>query len=148
MIKLTYFILLGIASLEDYKYHKVNRRWTLAVFLLGVLRLSFDKENRWVDMTLAFLCFFLLYLLYRCLPLLSGKSGRKLKLGGADVRLIPGMVLVQGWESALTGIFLGLFAVLVFGWIKRKTKKELPLVPWMSAGCFLAEIQKKVIYFL
>ena len=148
MIKLIYFFFLGISSLEDYKYHKVNQRWTLAVALLGFLRLGFDKENRWVDMALAFLCFLLLYLLYRVLPVLSKLFRRDLKLGGADVRLVPGMMLVQGWESALTGVFLGLLAAFVFGWINRKRQKELPLVPWMAAGCFLVEIQKKVIYFL
>ena len=139
MLKIVYFLLLAAASAEDYKYHRVRRSRTAAVWLLGALQVWFEKDDRWVTLTLTCSCFLFLCLLYGGLKQLSIKKEIDLKLGGADVRLIPGMMLVQGWDIALLGVFIGLVFASVYYVICRKRKKDHPLVPWMSLGCLLAE---------
>jgi len=56
------------------------------------------------------------------------------------VKLIPGMMLMQGWDIALMGIFTGLVPTLLYHLLVVKEKKEIPLVPWMTAGCFTVEV--------
>lgn len=68
------------------------------------------------------------------------KRNLPLAFGGADVRMIPAMMLVQGWDAALTGVFLGLCMAALFHLTAGRQKKEIPLVPWMGMGCFLVEI--------
>ena len=68
------------------------------------------------------------------------KRSLPLCLGGADVRIIPAMMMVQGWDTALTGVFVGLLAAVLYFLTAGKQKKEIPLVPWMGIGCFLVEI--------
>ncbi|MBP3569396.1 MAG: prepilin peptidase [Lachnospiraceae bacterium] len=139
MLKVLYFLVLGAASVEDFRYHTVKPRWTILVFLLGVLNLIWTKENRWVTLALTCACFILLYLLYKLVLFLAARNGLAWSFGGADVRLIPGMMLVQGWDMALSGVFTG-FVLALFYYALAKEKKELPLVPWMTAGCFFVEL--------
>lgn len=148
MLKIVYFLLLIAASAEDYKYHTVSRRWTVSVFLLGLLN-TIIKENRWVTLALTCACFLLLFLLYQAVRVLAERKGFDWRFGGADVRLIPGMMLVQGWDMALTGVLTGLVSALLYHLFVKKEKKEIPLVPWMSAGCFVVEVVlflQKIIY--
>ena len=140
MIIVVYFLLLLAASVEDYKNHTVKHRWVLLVYVLGLIKLVLQKENRWVALTLTCACFVILYLFYTLVKKVAERTGKPIRFGGTDVRLIPGMMLVQGWDTALTGIFTGLFFALCCHLPKRRRKRELPLVPWMSAGCFFIEI--------
>ena len=64
------------------------------------------------------------------------------------MRLIPAMMLAQGVETALFGVFLGLLVAWTVALIQKGEKKEIPLIPWMTGGCILAEVLKKIIYFL
>lgn len=139
MITGIYFLVLLAASVEDARKHMVNRHWVLAVYVLGLIKLWLQKENRWVTVTLTCVCFILLYLFYVLVKIAAGRMGKNLSFGGADVRLIPAMMLVQGWDTALAGIFTGLLpAVLWYVCIRKQ--QEVPLVPWMAAGCFFVEI--------
>lgn len=139
MLKVVYFLLLGAASAEDYRYHTVSPRWTILVFLVGILNLIMTKENRWVTLALTCACFILLYLIYRVVLFLAEHRGLSWSFGGADVRLIPGMMLAQGWDIALSGVFAGLVLAVLYHFLFVKEKKELPLVPWMAAGCLFVE---------
>ena len=140
MITVIYFLLLAVASVEDYRSHRVSKYIEPAVWLLGLINIILTKENRWVTVSLTCLCFVVLYVCYLLVNRLSQKGNRELVFGGADVRLIPAMMLVQGWDTALLGIFLGLAAALLRYGAGRRKSREIPLVPWMSAGCFLIEI--------
>lgn len=140
MVTGIYFLLLLAASVEDYRSHRVKRHWVLAVYLLGLINILLHKENRWVTLALTCVCFGLLYLAYQGVERLAKQTGRPFSLGGADVRLIPGMMLVQGWDVALTGVFAGLLAAILCYLPAKRRKKEIPLVPWMALGCFFTEI--------
>lgn len=140
MITGIYFLLLLVMSAEDFRTRTVHWYWIPAVYVLGILKSFISKENRWVTLALTCVCFILLYLFYCGVKLWTQKNGRTLTFGGADVRLVPGMMLVQGWDTALTGVFLGLSAALLAGQGKKQKNREIPLIPWMSAGCFLVEI--------
>ena len=48
MITGIYFLVLLAASVEDARKHMVNRHWVLAVYVLGLIKLWLQKENRWV----------------------------------------------------------------------------------------------------
>ena len=140
IILVIYFCFLLFASIEDYKYHKVHPRWEIGIFSLGLLRLYLEQDNRWVTVTLTCLCFFLFYSLYSITLLLQKKGYQKLSFGGADVRMIPSMMLVQGWETALLGVFLGLLVALLKTIIRKEQKKELPLIPWISIGSMICQL--------
>lgn len=140
MITGIYFLLLLILSVEDYTSCTVRRYWIPCVYVLGIVKSLTDNENRWVTLALTCACFGMLYLVYLGTKLVAKKTGRVLRFGGADVRLIPGMMLVQGWDVALTGVFIGLLSALLFLRRKKQETGEFPLIPWMSAGCFLTEI--------
>ena len=145
IIEGVYFFLLVIASIEDYRYHRVQNRWIFAIFLLGIFRLYLEQEDRWVTITLTCICFLLFYMLYLVVRWLAKKSSQRLAFGGADVRLISAMMLVQGWDTALFGILIGLVFASVKSCICREFKKEIPLIPWITFGCIFS---KKIIYFL
>ena len=134
IIQVLYFFLLLVASIEDYKYHRVRGRWIIAMFLLGVLRLYFEREYRWVTVALACICFLFLYMMYYVVALLAKKYKKRVVFGGADVRLIPAMMLVQGWENALLAVFLGLLLAIFKAFICKEKKKEIPLIPWITLG--------------
>lgn len=140
MITVLYFLLLMAASAEDYKKHRINRIVVLSVWLMGIIRIVLEKENRWVTVALTCICFILLYICYVLVRHFSGKYHRNLRFGGADVRLIPAMMLVQGWDRALTGVFAGLAAAFLWHIVSGRKNREIPLVPWMSGGCILVEI--------
>ena len=140
MIAVLYTFLLIAASVEDYRSHRVNRMVVLAVWLLGIIRMVFEKENRWVTVALTCICFIFLYIGYALVRSLAKRYNKMLLLGGADVKLIPAMMLVQGWDTALLGVFVGLLAAAGWYGVLARKKKEIPLVPWMSSGCFLVEI--------
>ena len=139
MITGIYFLLLLAAAVEDYRTHTVGRYRVLGVYVLGLCKILLQKENRWVTVTLTCVCFVLLYLLYQGVKRLAERTGRPLLFGGADVRLIPGMMLVQGW-AALSGVFAGLLTAFFFSLPPKRRRKEIPLVPWMVLGCFFVEI--------
>lgn len=132
MIKVLYFLLLLMASAEDGRTHTVKPYKVILLWVLGIINIMVTKENRWVTLTLTCLCFGLLVLIYHLM--------RRYGFGGADVRMIPAMMLVQGWDAALAGIFCGLICAIFCYVLTGKGKKEIPLVPWMTAGCFLVEI--------
>jgi len=140
LITVLYFLLLAAISAEDYKSHKVNRYAVLVIWLLGLINIVLEKENRWVSVALTCVCFAVLYVGYLLVRSLKVCSDRGIRFGGADVRLIPAMMLVQGWDVALTGVFIGFVAAVFFYMPAGKQRKEIPLVPWMSAGCLSAEI--------
>lgn len=140
-----YFFLLIIASIEDYRYHRVHGRWIFAIFLLGFFRLCLEQENRWVTVALTCLCFLLFYIVYWVIRWIAKKTSKKLAFGGADVRLIPAMMLVQGWDTALLGVLIGLVFAIIKSCICKEMKKEIPLIPWITFGCIFV---KKIIYFL
>lgn len=144
MLKILYFGLLVAASAEDYKNHRVRNCWILAVWLLGLLQVI-RQADRWVTLSLTCICFVLLLLLYLLVRRWNTQLQRKVSFGGADVRLIPGMMLAQGWDVALLGIFIGFSLAVVYYLLLVKQKKELPLVPWMTAGCLLAEVLLNLI---
>lgn len=139
LLKVIYFLLLLAASVEDYRYRTVSPRWTVSVLALGLLN-TIINENRWVTLALTCACFLLLFCVYKAVELLTEKKGGDLQFGGADVRLIPGMMLVQGWDMALTGVFAGFVVALLYHFLVVRGKKEIPLVPWMAAGCFVIEM--------
>lgn len=140
MILGSYFLLLLILSVQDARTKSVNPYLIYGVYVLGLIKILINKENRWVSLILTCICFVLLCTLYGLTKRIA--VGKKLPpvFGGADVRLIPGMMLVQGWDKALTGVFFGLAAVVLGYYIQRRKQREIPLIPWMSAGCFLVEI--------
>lgn len=133
-IQVLYFFFLLVASIEDYKYHKVHGEWITAIFLLGIVRLCLEEEYRWVTVTLACICFLLFYLIYQVVSLLSKKYNKNLSFGGADVRIIPSMMLVQGWDKALLAVFFGLLFAVLKAYIGKEKKKEIPLIPWITLG--------------
>lgn len=135
-----YFLLLLAASVEDYRTHRVKQYWVLAVWALGLIKILSVKENRWVTVALTCICFALLVLIYILVRYMAERSNRPFKFGGADVRLIPAMLLVQGWDVALLGVFIGLLSAALYYFLKKRKREELPLVPWMTMGCALAEI--------
>ncbi|MBO5352434.1 MAG: prepilin peptidase [Lachnospiraceae bacterium] len=137
MIKVIYICLLLAASLEDFRYHRIRRIHIYLTTLLGCICMSTVQEHRWVSLTLTCSFFLVLYMIYRLSAALAGKKGRSGGLGGADVRMIPGMMLVQGWDVALTGILIGLVSAIVVYGFKGRWREEIPLIPWMSAGCLL-----------
>ena len=140
MITVLYFLLLLAAAVEDYKSHTVRDYHILFLWLLGGINLIVQKENRWVMVTLTCICFMLLLLGYVIVRKVAKQRNLPLAFGGADVRLIPAMMLVQGWDAALTGVFLGLCLAASYHLTIGRKKKEIPLVPWMGIGCFLVEI--------
>ena len=139
MLYLGYFLMLLMAAVEDKKTHSVRSCWPIAIGILGFLN-CITKENRWVTLALTCACFLLLLLLYQMVRFAEKKQWIFWQFGGADVRLIPGMMLMQGWEAALTGIFLGLLVATGYYLVIVRKKREIPLVPWMAAGCFLVEV--------
>lgn len=140
MILGIYFLLLLMLSVQDARTKRVNPYLIYGVYVLGLIKILINKENRWVSLILTCICFVLLWVLYGLVKRIA--LGKKLPplFGGADVRLIPGMMLVQGWDKALTGVFFGLAAAVLGYYIQRRKEREIPLIPWMSAGCFLVEI--------
>jgi len=140
LITVLYVLLLVTASAEDYKSHRVNRMVVMSVWLLGFIRIVLEKEDRWVTVALTCVCFIVLYAYYRLIRYLAEHCSRPLAFGGADVKLIPAMMLVQGWDTALLGVFLGLSAATGRYAISTGKMQRIPLVPWMSAGCILVEI--------
>ncbi len=144
MIKVIYVFLLMAASVEDYRHHQVKKIYVYLSVLIGCIRMCTVQEHRWVSLTLTCSFFLVLYLLYRLAVRWAARTGRAGGLGGADVRLIPGMMLVQGWDVALTGIFLGLLTAVLVNAIRRRWKEEIPLVPWMAAGCILVELLRGI----
>ena len=142
MITVLYFLLLLVAAVEDYKSHTVRECKILLLWLLGSINLIMQKENRWVTLALTCACFCMLLLFYR-LVLVFG-SRYQLQFGGADVRLIPGMMLMQGWDVALGGVFVGLLLAAIHYALSYRKRKELPLVPWMTGGCMAIEL---LLYF-
>lgn len=140
MLQAVCFLLLMAASVEDYRKHRVSRWWTRGVFLLGLVNIILEKENRWVTVTLTCVCLFVLYLLYRLVLILEYRYGFSWTFGGADVRLIPAMMLVLGWEPALVGVLLGFLLVAVWYLFRGKEKQEIPLVPWMTAGWLMVQV--------
>lgn len=140
MITGIYFLILLAASVEDYKSHTVKGPLVLMVWLLGLIKIVLVKENRWVTVALTCICFGLLWLVYFLVRRFAIRWKPALKFGGADVRLIPAMMLFQGWDTALTGVLAGLIFAAVYYMATGRRKKEIPLVPWMTAGCFLVEI--------
>jgi len=140
MIKGIYFAVLLALSMEDVRTKNVNPYAVLGIYALGLIKTLLSKEDRWVSLTLTCVCFSLLFGGYVLVRQIVAKKGLRLAFGGADVRLIPGMMLVQGWDRALAGVFIGMLATVLWYGIKRRADREIPLVPWMSAGCFLVEI--------
>ena len=140
MLKICYFLLLMAASVEDYRKHRVSPWWITGVFLLGIINMITLKENRWVTVALTCACILLLYLFYQLILALAQKYGLPWKFGGADVRLIPGMMLVQGWDTALSGVLIGFLLAMGYYLLFVKSKKEIPLVPWMALGCLIIEV--------
>jgi len=140
LIKVIYFLLLLMASVEDGRTHTVKPYKVILLWVLGMIHMIVAKENRWVTFALTCLCFGLLVLLYYLMLWLAGKKRREIYFGGADVRMIPAMMLIQGWDVALAGVFLGLLGTVICRLTVKREQKEIPLVPWMSAGCFLVEI--------
>lgn len=140
MITGIYFFLLLVASVEDYKSHTVQGYKIVLLWLLGCFNIIFQKNNRWVTITLTCICFLVLFLVYLMVGKMAEKKNCFFVFGGADVRMIPAMMLVQGWDVALTGVFLGLLGAILIYLSDKKHNREIPLVPWMSSGCFLVEI--------
>lgn len=143
MLKILYFLILLAASAEDIRHYTVRPRWIVAVGMVGFLN-CITKENRWVTMALTCACFLFLFLFYKVIQWLAARGKFAWAFGGADVRLIPGMMLAQGWDTALEGIFMGLFCAVIYHVAVHRQRKEIPLVPWMSAGCLLVEL---LLYF-
>lgn len=139
MLYIGYFLMLMLASLEDKKTHFIRPCWPTAIGILGFLH-CITKENRWVTLALTCVCFLLFFFLYHLVRIAEKRQWIRWQFGGADVRLIPGMMLMQGWEKALTGIFLGLLAAAGYYLVIVRKKTEIPLVPWMAAGCFMIEV--------
>lgn len=134
MLQVVCFLFLVAASVEDCRKHRVNRWWTRGVFLFGMIHIITVKENRWVTVTLTCICTVLFYLVYRLTIVLEARKGLSWKFGAADVRLLSGMMLLQGWDTALTGALIGLLAAAVYYLFFAGAKRDIPLVPWMTAG--------------
>lgn len=143
MVKVLYFLLLLLMSVEDARTRKINHYAVPVVYLLGLLQIVLRKENRWVTVALTCMCFGILFLLYILIRWVQQHTTAFLVFGGADVRLIPGMILVQGADAALAGVFFGLLAAFFWNLVCGRQKRTIPLIPWMTAGCFFVEI----IYF-
>ena len=139
MLKFGYFLLLVAASVEDYRKHRVSPWWITGVFLMGIINIISVKENRWVTIALTCACILVLYLFYQLILVLAQKHELPWKFGGADVRLIPGMMLVQGWDTALAGVLIGFLLAMGYYLFLLKSKKEIPLAPWMTLGCLVIE---------
>lgn len=141
MVLMFYFFLLLIASVEDYNCHRVRKCWFPMLLLLGGLQLYVRQDNRWVTISLTCICFLVFYAVYR-LAAPAGPLEGKFPFGGADVRMIPCMMLVQGWDTALTGVFCGLAAAVFYHLAAGKRHADIPLIPWMSGGCLAVELIK------
>lgn len=139
MLYIGYFLMLLLVAVEDKKTHSVRPCWPIAIGLLGFLH-CMTKEDRWVTLALACACFLCFFIVYHLVRFAEKKKWVSWMLGGADVRLIPGMMLMQGWETALTGILLGLLGAAGYYLMINRQKTEIPLVPWMTAGCFTVEL--------
>lgn len=140
-----FFLILLICAAADIKQHKVSNRWTAALCLPGLIRIVLEPEDRWETAVLTCLFFFLMYFLYRIVLLAGRRNSRQLSFGGADVKLMFGMMLFLGWKEALHGIFAGLSALVLWyaaGVLTGKIRKnrEVALVPWLVFGVIIVEL--------
>ena len=98
MVLVIYFLLLLAASVEDSRTHTVQPYKIWLVWLVGMVHIVLEKENRWVTLALTCICFVFLLIVYRLVIYAAKYRKQSLCFGGADVKLIPGMLLVQGWD--------------------------------------------------
>lgn len=144
MLDIVYFLMLLMAAVEDKKDHCINPCWPIAIGILGLLN-CMTREDRWVTLALTCACFLLLFLLYQLVRFAEKKAWVAWQFGGADVRLIPGMMLMQGWDTALTGILAGLLAAAGYYLFPGRKEGEIPMIPWMAGGCFAIAVLRNIL---
>lgn len=101
-------------------------------------------------MLVACLFFGLLLLVYQLANRLGAPKESSFALGGADVKLMFGILLVFEWQQALYGLLFGLSAAAV--WLllhglmqhsrtgRHRPIRKLPLVPWIAGGSYASQL--------
>ena len=77
------------------------------------------------------------------LPLLITAIIKPGKMGGADIKLMAASAFLlgvtKGMAAMIAGLVLAVVCTLLVRLIRKKNVKDsLPLIPYLSAGCFLA----------
>jgi len=110
----------------DYKHAQIENQPILA-FILIALVFSFSNHQLWLDMAVMAFIFALGYYLWK-----------KGAFGGADVKILPGIVPflgLSGFGATLAGlmVFLALFAIIggIYGLLSKLIvkNKEIPFLP-------------------
>ena len=140
---IAYSAILTYASHRDIRTRTVSDRVHLAILMLAVIKVGLSALRRqdidMLDMAAGGL--------FSSLPLLVASMLTGGKIGGADIKLMAASGLLLGLNGGITALFIGLI-LSVFGTIllceykKSDLRNSIPLVPYLSVGCFIVYLLK------
>ena len=117
------------ASIGDLKTRRISNRIPLFIALIGLIQMDVANALRG--------------LIFVPLPYLVMALIKENSMGGGDIKLMGACGFFLGLQSGYVASILGLlfvvtvhFAFRAFG--SKNTNKNIPLAPYLSAGCLIA----------
>lgn len=131
LITLSVFFILSVSDIH-YKI-VIDRVWMIGLFFLMIIR--FIEKTFYEHLFSAFIMFIVLFIF----EFAARKLFKKEALGGGDVKLYIFVGFVLTIYPSLLSLFLAALFGLIYGLIKRQKKDlEIPLVPFIALGVFIA----------
>ena len=117
------------ASIGDLKTKRISNRIPLFIALIGLIQMDVANALRG--------------LIFVPLPYLVMALIKENSMGGGDIKLMGACGFFLGLQTGYVASILGLlfaitvhFAFRAFG--SKNTNKNIPLAPYLSAGCLIA----------
>ena len=133
---LIFFAALIYAAKQDIKTKEVGDYVHVIIGTTAFLNFSWSN-----------LPFMLFGAVISALPLFIMALIKKGSVGGADIKLMAACGLTLGANGGITALIIGLFLGVNGTYVYRKIKKadmkaSFPLVPYLAAGCIIANFLK------
>ena len=127
-------LLLVFASISDIRTRQVKDRYSVMIAFAALIGVSFSDIPGMVAGALLV-----------PLPLFVAALLKPGKMGGADIKIMAACAFLLGFIKGITAMIFGLAIAVICTLIirrfaKKNIKESLPLVAYLSAGCFLVYV--------
>lgn len=125
-------MILLFASIQDHSTHEADNVLSVMIFLLAITTVT--EETVLFQLLGAVIVF--------VTQMLVGMFGRKMSIGGADIKISTPAVFLLGFYRGTIGFMFGLLLAIVVELIrnrknKRPSTEPFPLVPYLSVGLII-----------
>lgn len=127
-------MLLLFASMQDIKKHEVDNWVHVLIALIALIGFNWDSTLSMLGGAAV-----------AALPFFIASMVKKDSVGGADIKLMAASGFLLGIKNGLIALVIGLLLAVLITYVRSKLENNkikineaFPLIPYLSAGCFIA----------